>query len=646
MDADIGHPLRVSTSEPPVERPARIAIHDLQPRVGEGTHPTKLPLGDTVEISATVVRDGHEVLRAVARHRCGGAAWVETPMHDEPGTDRWFATIQPDALGDCEFQVLAWVDHFASWHHEMRRRIEGGQANLKSEMLEGAAILDRAQITGDEAKLVAATAKLVRGRSAHAKRLAAAMAPELENAMARNVARDECVESKIAHVDVDPVRATFGTWYELFPRSWGGFEGVTALLPKFADLGVDVLYFPPIHPIGVTHRKGPNNTLTAGPNDPGSPWAIGGPDGGHDAIHAELGTPEQFAALAAAAAERGIDIALDLALQCSPDHPWLTEHPDWFSRRPDGTLKYAENPPKKYQDIYNLDFDSDDWRALWQALADVVRHWVGMGVRIFRVDNPHTKPLPFWNWLIASVRADHPEVIFLAEAFTRPAMMFELAKVGFNQSYTYFTWRNGRDELTDYVTELARPNMARVYRPNFFVNTPDILHEYLQHGGRPAFHARIVLAATLSPSYGIYSGFESYENVPVRPGSEEYLDSEKYQLKHRHLDGALLEVFRRLNVARRTHPALQRIAPVRFVESENDALIAYVRGSGIDQVICVVNLDPRAERVGLIHLDDVTDLPNAFQVVDHLNDQVYGWRRGGNYVALAPGDAHVLTLHH
>ena len=631
---------------PPTHQPARIAIHDLQPRVGEGIYPTKLPLGDTTEVSATVLRDGHEALRVVVRHRSGEGPWIETPMADQPGTDRWSARITPGALGLAEFQVMAWLDRFSSWRHEMRRRIDGGQQDLSSELLEGAAILADAQLESADAAVVDAAAKLMRGRSAQPKKLAAALSDDLADAMSRDTARPDCATSTTGWIDVDPVRATFGTWYELFPRSWGGFAGVTRQMAAFADLGVDVLYLPPIHPIGTTHRKGPNNTLTAGPNDPGSPWAIGAPEGGHDAIHPALGTPAELAAMIAAATERGIDIALDLALQCSPDHPWLTEHPDWFSRRPDGTLKYAENPPKKYQDIYNLDFDSADWRALWQALADVVLHWVSTGVRIFRVDNPHTKPLPFWHWLISTVRADHPEVIFLAEAFTRPSMMFELAKVGFSQSYTYFTWRNTRSELTEYLTELAQPERARVYRPNFFANTPDILHEYLQHGGPPAFHARLVLAATLGPSYGIYSGFENFENTPVRIGSEEYMNSEKYALKHRRLDGPLLSVFRRLNIARRTHRALQRIEPVRFVETENEQLIAYVRGSADAPIICVVNLDPYAEQVGLIHLELMGELPELFQVADQLNDQIYQWRRNTNYVALRPGDAHVLALHH
>ncbi len=403
--------------------------------------------------------------------------------------------------------------------------------------------------------------------------------------------------SATLEVDVDRELARFGSWYELFPRSWGGFDGVRAQLPRLAELGFDVVYLPPIHPIGRTNRKGRNNTLTAGPRDPGSPWAIGGAEGGHEAVHPELGTVADFERLVAAAKEHGIEIALDFAIQCSPDHPWLAQHPEWFNRRPDGTLKYAENPPKRYQDIYNVNFECEDWRGLWAALRDIVLLWVARGVTVFRVDNPHTKPVPFWEWLIAEVRAEHPEVIFLAEAFTRPAMMTTLGKAGFAQSYTYFTWKNTRWELLELMGQLL--DWRETFRPNLFANTPDILHEYLQRGGRPAFEARLVLAATLSPSYGIYSGFEHCENVPVREGSEEYLSSEKYELKQRALDGPLLPLVAALNAARRANPALQRLDNVTFLETENEQLFAYVKRTGDNTVVTVVNLDPRASREGV-----------------------------------------------
>jgi starch synthase (maltosyl-transferring) len=393
-----------------------------------------------------------------------------------------------------------------------------------------------------------------------------------------------------------------------------------------------------VHPIGTTNRKGRNNALVAGPRDPGSPWAIGSELGGHEAIDPALGTWEDFDAMVAAARAAGVELALDFAIQCSPDHPWLKEHPEWFNRRPDGTLKYAENPPKRYQDIYNVNFESEDWRGLWQALLDVVVGWVNRGIRVFRVDNPHTKPVPFWEWLIQEVRGEHPDVIFLAEAFTRPPMMTTLAKAGFAQSYTYFTWKNAKWELEEWMAQLLE--WRDFYRPNAFANTPDILHEYLQHGGPPAFEARLVLAATLSPSYGIYSGFERFENTPLRPGSEEYLDSEKYEAKERTLDGPLLPLVSRLNQVRRATPALQRLDNHRWLETENASLVAYAK----DDVIVVVNIDPFAAQEGVCTVPVALGWPPAFEVRDLLANQTYLWRAGRNYVRLEPGKAHLLRV--
>ena len=445
-------------------------------------------------------------------------------------------------------------------------------------------------------------------------------------------------------VDADRERARFGSWYELFPRSWGGFAGVERVLPELAALGFDVVYLPPIHPIGRTNRKGRNNALTAGPGDPGSPWAIGAAEGGHTAIDPALGTIGDFDRLVAAARRYRLEIALDLAIQCSPDHPWLREHPDWFHRRPDGTPKYAENPPKRYQDIYNVNFGTADWRSLWAALRDVVLHWVGHGVQAFRVDNPHTKPLPFWEWLIEEVRAADPDVIFLSEAFTRPATMAALAKAGFSQSYTYFTWRNTKAELVEYMTQLTRSTLPQFFRPNFFVNTPDILHEYLQRGGPPAFAARLVLAATLSPSYGIYSGFERYENVPVAAGSEEYLDSEKYEVRKRALDGPLLPLVGKLNLARRDNVALRRLEGFDFLETESDHLIAYVRRAEDNVVLVCVNLDPLSEQEGVVVVPVSLELPPAYTVTDVVAGQRFQWRVGRNFVRLGPGGSHVLRV--
>jgi starch synthase (maltosyl-transferring) len=443
---------------------------------------------------------------------------------------------------------------------------------------------------------------------------------------------------------VDRVRARFGSWYELFPRSFGGFKGVEEQLPRLQELGFDVLYLPPIHPIGHTHRKGRNNTLVAGPDDPGSPWAIGDETGGHDAIHPELGTLEDFDSLVAAARARDIDIALDFAINASGDHPWLKEHPEWFNRRPDGTIKYAENPPKKYQDIYNLNWNTEDWQALWDALLKVVRHWVDHGVRVFRVDNPHTKPLPFWEWLIGEVHKTHPDVLFLAEAFTRRAVMRALAKLGFTQSYTYFTWKNFKWELQEYMEELAHTEEAEYFRPNFFVNTPDILTDYLAEGGPPAFAPRLILAATLSPSYGVYSGFENFEHVQ-RPGAEEYIDNEKFEIKERRLDGPLLPLVQRLNQIRRDNPALQRIENVLFLETQNDALVAYAKREGRNIVITVVNVDPHNAQEGLVNVPYELGVPPAFTVTDLIDLGRYDWHIGGNYVRLDPWERAGHVLH-
>jgi starch synthase (maltosyl-transferring) len=586
----------------------RIQIQSLSPLVDCGRYPVKACIGDEVRVEATIFRDGHEVLGAALRTKAEGARrWSEEPMADL-GNDRWAASFAPGSCGRWSFRLEAWVDPVASLQWELRRKLEAGQKDLSSELAEGAVLLERDGLTVEEA-------------------LAAGPGP-----------RRELTRSQTLAVDVDPELARFGSWYELFPRSWGGFAGVERLLSRFAERGFDVLYLPPIHPIGHTNRKGPNNALEAGPDDPGSPWAIGSEEGGHTAIDPQLGTMDEFERLVAAARSHGLEIALDYAIQCSPDHPWLREHPDWFHHRPDGTLKYAENPPKRYQDIYNVNFDTEDREGLWNALRDVLLFWIDRGVRVFRVDNPHTKPVPFWEWLIGEVREREPEVVLLSEAFTRPAMMTTLAKAGFHQSYTYFTWKNSKWELVELVAQLL--DWSPFLRPNLFVNTPDILHEYLQRGGRPAFEARLVLAATLSPSYGIYSGFESLESAPAREGSEEYLDSEKYELKQRRLNGELLPMIQRLNEIRREHAALRRLENVRFLETENEELIAYAK----EDVLAVVNLDPRHEQEGVTVIPAALGLPPAFTVRDLLTGDDHAWRIGRNYVRLQPGGSHVLHV--
>jgi starch synthase (maltosyl-transferring) len=572
----------------------RIRVENVRPQLDCGRFPVKRTVGERVEVSATVIRDGHDILGASVLYREAGKRRFEGAPLEPIGNDVFAGSFTVTSCGRWEYLVEAWSDRVATWRDELRRKVEAGQEDLAGELAEGEQLLGIPQL-------------------------------DVETALASTASdRQGATRSDLYAVEVDRELARFGAWYELFPRSFGGFAGVERVLPQLAELGFDVVYLPPIHPIGRSGRKGPNNTLPAKKGDPGSPWAIGAKEGGHTAIHPDLGT-----------------IALDFAIQCSPDHPWLTEHPEWFQHRPDGTIKYAENPPKRYQDIVNVDWESEDWQGLWEALRDVVLYWVGHGVHVFRVDNPHTKPLSFWEWLIADVRREHPDVVFLAEAFTRPAMMRALAKIGFDQSYTYFTWKNTRAEIEEYVTELATET-AEYYRPNFFANTPDILHEYLQRGGRPAFEARLILAATLSPSYGIYSGYERCENVPLRPRSEEYLDSEKYEVKERELEGPLLPLIGRLNEIRRANRSLQRVDNIRFLETANDSLLAYVKQSPSDTLVVTANLDPVGFREGLVTVPPEVGLPGSFAVQDLLSDDTYAWRTGGNFVRLAPGQAHIL----
>jgi starch synthase (maltosyl-transferring) len=594
------------------EPPPRIQIQRVRPQLDGGRYGVKRTSGDRVDVAATIFRDGHDVLGAAVRFKRPGATRWQESLLTPLGNDEWSGSFTVDLPGTWCYRIEAWVDRVVSYQDELRRKVDAGQTDLQGELSEGSVLLGIDDLTVD-----------------------AALAVESKD-------RSGKTWSPTYEVDVDRPLARFSAWYELFPRSWGGFEGVRALLPRFAELGFDVVYLPPIHPIGRSNRKGRNNALEAGPNDPGSPWAIGSAEGGHDAVNPELGTVEEFERLCADAKELGLEIALDFAIQCSPDHPWLKQHPEWFNRRPDGTLKYAENPPKRYQDIYNVNFESEDWKGLWAALRDVVLVWVARGVTVFRVDNPHTKPVPFWEWLIDEVRIDHPETIFLAEAFTRPAMMQTLGKVGFAQSYTYFTWKNTRWELLEFLGQLLE--WKEYYRPNAFANTPDILHEYLQRGGPPAFAARLVLATTLSPSYGIYSGFEHYENVPVREGSEEYLNSEKYEAKRRKLDGPLLPLIQKLNVARRENLALQVFDNLTFLETENEQLFAFLKRSGDNAVIVVVNLDPFSTQEGVCVVPVSTGLPPTYRVRELVLDQDWSWHIGRNFVRLEPGQSHVIRI--
>ena len=641
---------------PPIEpAPPRIVIQYPVPSVDGGRYAAKRCVGDHVRVEADVFRDGHDLLRAVVRYRAPETnSWRAAQMQRiDAHLDgvRWAGRFEVERGGRFQYTVEAWTDVFGTWREELARKLDAGQHDLQGELSEGILLLraaaEHARSDADRKLIEHALATLEDESVPEPAKHDVALGPELLEIVERTQERHGSVtlERPLA-IEVDRTRARFGAWYELFPRSWGGLKGVEKRLPELAELGFDVLYLAPIHPIGHTNRKGRDNALIAGPEDPGSPWAIGDETGGHDAVHADLGTIDDVRSLTASAREYDIDICLDFAIQASADHPWLGQHPEWFHHRPDGTLKYAENPPKRYQDIYNVNWESPDWRGLWDALLAVVLQWVDCGVKVFRVDNPHTKPFPFWAWLIEQVHAHDRDVVFLAEAFTRRAVMRHLAKLGFSQSYSYFTWKNTRQELIEYVSELAYSREQEYFRPNFFVNTPDILHEYLQHGGRPGFEARLVLAATLSPSYGIYSGFENLEHVAVKDGSEEYLHSEKYELKKRKLNGELLPLIKRINFIRRQNPALHELSNVTFLETANDALIAYAKQSAGNTVVTVVNLDPHTVQEGAATIPASLGLAPSFSAHDLLSDEHFQWRIGPNYVRLEPGvrQAHVIRV--
>jgi starch synthase (maltosyl-transferring) len=644
----------------PAEQPGRVAVDWVAPEVDGGRYPIKRVVGEEVSVEARIVTDGHDRLAAVVRYRRRGEAdWCEVPMEAQPN-DRWRASFRVAELGAYEYTVEAWIDAFASWRQGLAKKVDAGQS-VRSELLEGAALVQAAagRAAHPDADWLAGRAAALAAEAADAARIAAALDGELAARMRGHPDRRRAVGyGRVLPVSVDRERARCGAWYELFPRSCaaapdrhGTLRDCAARLPAIAAMGFEVVYLPPIHPIGTTHRKGRNNAPTTAPGDPGSPWAIGAAEGGHTAVHPQLGTLVDLDALLARARELGLEVALDLALQCSPDHPYVREHPEWFRHRPDGTIQYAENPPKQYQDIYPIDFECDDWRALWAELQRVVLFWVERGVRIFRVDNPHTKPFAFWEWLIAAVRARHPDVFFLAEAFTRPAVMHLLAKVGFAQSYTYFTWRNTKPELTEYLTELTRGPGREYMRPNLFINTPDILPEFLQFGGRAAFQIRLLLAATLGASYGVYGPpFERCVSAAV-PGSEEYLDSEKYQLRHwdpRSAD-TLSELIAAVNRIRREHPALQEDWSLRFLDSDCDAIIAYAKQRGDDVVLTVVNLDPHHRQSAWVQVPLAAfglDAVQPYQVHDLLSGARYLWHGERNYVALDPQviPGHILRL--
>jgi starch synthase (maltosyl-transferring) len=658
----------------------RLGITDAAPVVSCGSFSARAVVGEQVPITATVFREGHDAVAAnVVWTRpdgepADGGRLVRMERYGaEP--DRWLAVVTPDREGRWTFCIEAWSDPLATWHHAVEVKIEAGQGaeDLANDLEEGARLIDRvaAEAPAEHREaLAAASAALRDGSLELTARVAPALAAGLQRVLHDHPVRELVTPTQRFEVWVDRQRALYGSWYEFFPRSegpvvggsptHGTFTTAAERLPAIADMGFDVVYLPPVHPIGRVNRKGPNtpqfpggNPYEVGPEDVGSPWAIGSEEGGHDAVHPQLGTMEDFRAFVARTRELGMEVALDLALQAAPDHPWVTSHPEWFTTKPDGTIAYAENPPKKYQDIYPINFDNDP-EGLYAEVLRVVRVWMDAGVRIFRVDNPHTKPLNFWHWLIWEVKRTDPDVLFLAEAFTRPAMMHQLARIGFTQSYTYFTWRTQRGELEDYGRELARN--AHYMRPNFFVNTPDILHESLQYGGPPMFKIRAALAALMSPTWGVYSGFELYEHVAVRPGSEEYLESEKYSLRPRDWAGAeasgrsLAPYLRRLNEIRRAHPALQQLRSLHFHPMDNPELICWSKTdpASSDVVLVVVNLSSHHTQIGTTALDMPAiglDWHERFAVTDELTGARYDWGQF-NYVELDPyrEPAHVFSV--
>jgi starch synthase (maltosyl-transferring) len=637
----------------------RVVIEGVQPEVDGGRFPIKRTVDEKVVVEADILADGHEALSCVLLYRKEGSRqWIEVPM-EALVNDRWRGKFIVKELGRYRYTLQAWIEPFQLWQKDLQKRVDAGQ-DVSVELQVGADLVReaRSRASGDDKKRLQSTAAALARKGISARKLRLALDEGLAKLVSRySDRRFATTYQRELTVVVDRERARFSTWYEMFPRSCapkpgrhGTFRDCEKRLPYIAAMGFDVLYLPPIHPVGHTHRKGKNNAAVAGPQDPGSPWAIGSEEGGHKAVHPLLGTLKDFRRLMDKAKEFDIEIALDIAFHCSPDHPYVKEHPTWFRWRPDGTIQYAENPPKKYEDTYPFDFETEDWRELWQELKSIVLFWIEQGVRIFRVDNPHTKPFAFWEWLIEEVRRDYPEVILLSEAFTRPKIMYRLAKLGFSQSYTYFAWRNMQWELTQYFTELTQTDVREYFRPNLWPNTPDILTEYLQSGGRSAFMTRLMLAATLGASYGIYgSAFELCENRPRERGSEEYLNSEKYEIKQWELDrpDSLKDFIAQVNGIRRENPALQSDWSLSFHQVDNEQLICYSKGTDdlSNVIVVVVNLDPHYTQSGWVELDlDKlgVDPHQPYQVHDLLTDARHLWQGRRNYVELNP---HVMPAH-
>ncbi|HYK35729.1 alpha-1,4-glucan--maltose-1-phosphate maltosyltransferase [Alloacidobacterium sp.] len=647
----------------PVDGRKRVVIEGVDPEIDAGRFPIKRIIGDTVHVEANVFGDGHDRIACHLLFRHEGETQLHRVKMEPLGNDRWRAAFQVNKLGEFFYTIAGSVDHFGTWRSDLIKRLEAAQ-DVALELQTGAMLIEQAALRAvdEDAIRLKEWAYILRVKSGDEETKQTALDAELTATMQRYANTDfETRYDRELSVVVDRERARFSSWYEMFPRSCspalgkhGTFQDTEVRLEYVAGMGFDVLYLPPIHPIGSSFRKGKNNSVSAQPGDVGSPWAIGSQAGGHTAIHPELGTLPDFELFIAKAKSFGLEIAMDIAFQCSPDHPWVKEHPLWFKHRADGSIRYAENPPKKYQDIYPLDFESEDWAGLWDALKDVFIFWIEHGVRIFRVDNPHTKAFPFWEWAIGEIKREHKDVLFLAEAFTRPRVMERLAKLGFSQSYTYFTWRNTKQELTEYLNHLFNAEVKEYFRPNFWPNTPDILPEQLQMGGRAAFMSRLVLAATLGTNYGVYGpAFELLENLPVKRGGEEYLNSEKYELKHWNLDDqkSLAPLIRDLNRARHENAALQTNHELSFHATDNPYLICYSKRSadGSNVVLIVVSLDPVHVQAGWVDLDLVklgVDAHEPFQIHDQLADERYLWQGPRNYVELSPFEipAHVFRV--
>lgn len=636
---------------------SRVVLVGVKPQVDGGRWPIKRTLGEAVEVEASFIVDGHEKLTVELLHRFGEGDESVVPMKLRYN-DEYHASFQASELGPYSYKVRAWLDQFGTWQELFRRRVEGGaeQDELKVELREGASLIDKtaAHASGEEQKMLKAYARSLKSGDVET-----ALQEGVAQLVHRHDPREGMVESNWLPMVVEPELARFCAWYEFFPRSaadepgrHGTLDDAAERLPRIKELGFDIVYLPPVHPIGTAFRKGKDNAPVAEKGEPGSPWAIGGDAGngkagGHKSVHPDLGGMEAFDRFVDRADNLGLKVAIDIAFQTSPDHPYVKEHPEWFRHRPDGSIRYAENPPKKYQDVYPFDFESKDWRELWSELKSVFEFWIGHGVRVFRVDNPHTKPFAFWEWCLRELRAQHPDLIFLAEAFSRPKIMYMLAKLGFNQSYTYFTWRNSRHELEEYCTELFHTEVAEFYRPNFWPNTPDILHDYLVHGGRPAHITRLVLAATLSSCYGIYG--PPYEHLANQqhPKREEYANNEKYEIRVWNWNDprSLQPVMKRINRIRRENPALHYMRNIRFLQADNPQIIAYVKETPDNLIVVVANLDPHHSQSGWITLPlrDLgiqEDMP--YEVQDLLGGEWYSWHGPSNYVRLDP---HVLPAH-